>query len=370
MGRHGTLEIDGSMGAQNSENTTILSQSLAHCMQSLDIGPPDPKPFNPPTGPRNRQHSLSGYKKHTPSTQSSSSTLESDASTSSPLTPRTWLVYRPDKARKNVIITASGIKHNIAQMQDVINADGSRSQVELDTYKDGQYDLLQDLARMGASAAKFWARNSVEISIDMRTFVVAENSPTVLEQLDKLGTTQFCDHAQQVYINLDYPTPPPVSPTELVKYSGKPKAVPRPQDCTPIDVNTPAVIFMTKLICRIVKLKSLNRLVVTLRTPLTSETSITAEQLNYVVPFMMLEDWTLYWQAVYLKTPQIIPHKSWATRYLGAQWLKVHEEFAKTWEEVKTEYDAQFPVKATQLPQGAKGRGKGKRRAEEKREGK
>jgi hypothetical protein len=278
-------------------------------------------------------------------------------------------VYRPDKAKKNIVITASGIKHNIALMQDVVNTDGSRGQMEMNDYKDGHYDFLQDLASMGAAEAKFWARNSIEINLDIGNLTSDENDPTVLEQLDKLGTTQFFDYAEQIYINFDYPTPPPASTTDIISYSGKPKAVPRPQDCAPIDVNTPAVIFMTQLICRIVKLKSLNRLVVTLRTPLTSDTSITAEQLNYVVPFMMLEDWTLYWQAVYLKTPQIIPHKSWATRYLGAQWLKVHEEFAKVWEDVKKEYDAQFPEKITSVSQGSKGKGKRKRRVEMRQQG-
>jgi len=316
--------------------------------------------FTPPTIPHQHSRSVANHRKNTPSTQSSASTPVSYSSTSTPASPRTWLVYRPDKTKKNVIITAFDIKHNIAQLQGFVNADGSRGQFETNMYKDGHYDFLKNLASMGShEEAKFWARNVIEININIGSLdsALAPNTPTILTQMETLGD-RFHRHAEQIHINLDYPTSRPSPGTDMVKQSGRPKAVPRPQDSQPIDVNTPAMILMTSLIYRLTKFKSLTRLAVTMRTPLTSGTSVTAQQLNYVVPFMILEDWSLYWQAVYLNIPQLIPHKSWATRYLGEQWFKVHKDFAEKWVEIKKQYDAKFPGRVSGSPDG-----EGKRRA-------
>jgi hypothetical protein len=216
-------------------------------------------------------------------------------------------------------------------------------------YNDGHYDFLNDLSSMGShKEAKFWARNVVEVNINIGSLdsALAPNTSMILTHMDKLGD-RFYQHAEQIQINHDYPSPQPGTTTEVIKFSGRPKAVPRPQDSQPIDVKTPAIILMTRLICRLSKFKSLTRLAVTMRTPLISGTSVTAEQLNYVVPFMILEDWSLYWQAVYLNTPRLIPHKSWATRYSGEPWFKVHEDFAEKWVEVKKECDAEFPGRAS-----------------------
>lgn len=72
-----------------------------------------------------------------------------------------------------------------------------------------------------------------------------------------------------------------------------------------------------------------------MRTPLTSGITITPEQLNYVVPFMILKDWRLYCQAVYLSTPQLITDQSWGTRYLVERWCEVLEGFREVWDELE-----------------------------------
>jgi hypothetical protein len=194
-------------------------------------------------------------------------------------------------------------------------------------YNDGHYDFLNDLSSMGShKEAKFWARNVVEVNINIGSLdsALAPNTSMILTHMDKLGD-RFYQHAEQIQINHDYPSPQPGTTTEVIKFSGRPKAVPRPQDSQPIDVKTPAIILMTRLICRLSKFKSLTRLAVTMRTPLISGTSVT----------------------VYLNTPRLIPHKSWATRYSGEPWFKVHEDFAEKWVEVKKECDAEFPGRAS-----------------------
>jgi len=154
-------------------------------------------------------------------------------------------------------------------MQSFIHADGSRVQFETDKYKEGHYEFLADVSSMSApEKARFWARNVVEVNIDIKALDSAldPNCPSILTQMDKLYDS-FYQHVEQIHINLNYPTPQASAGTAIVQNAGRPAPFPFLKESPPIEVNTPAMLLLTRLICRLTKLKSLTQLAVTMRTP-------------------------------------------------------------------------------------------------------
>jgi hypothetical protein len=230
-----------------------------------------------------------------------------------PLPPR--IITRPDRTKKDIIISPRGIERNIVRQVGQLGKDKKYHWVNTNEYDYGVYDLAADIKTMTKDERKaFWANNFVQVDLDV-TYV--EGVSEILENMDKLGKV-FTENVNKIFINLIFPEEYDVEPRR------KRLSV----------MAVPTIAALVPLVHKVASFQSLHRCVVTLCTPPGSSVRLWRDWLKWLdhaVPFLELppSSWRLDWLPQGLK-PDVLPEPVYGEHrhLLNVQWGKVQKEKA------------------------------------------
>lgn len=230
-----------------------------------------------------------------------------------PLPPR--VITRPDRSKKDVVISPMGIERNLVEQKGKMGADKHWHWANTTKYDFGVYDLPADVKSMSDADQKaFWVDNYVQIDLDV-TYLTGVNE--VLQHMEKLGKV-FTENVGNLYINLIFPEEYPV------------QRYPKGQ---PSVMVMPSIAALVPLVTKVASCSALKRCVVTVHPPPGSDSGVTWKQwwawMDHAVPFMELGKsyWRLDWLPQGYKKDALPERVDGDTRHhLNIEWARVMKD--------------------------------------------
>ncbi len=309
-------------------------------------------PVMPPTGPRRMQYD--GYSRpprHLLSTQLVHLKVQKE--------PEVW-INRLDRASRDLIITATGIKRNAARFTRTFDKYGNSNEVTVEQIYDApEYDFVTDYKSWSREEKKaFLAKNFIEIKFDLKTPKEEAEAlqraretgdedwthDTAIDTIEALGP-EFAEFAKKVVVTMVFPhnrhVPAPKSePTESFKrkepknYIIVPVSLMVPQPPTmmpnfyspPADVTSPNFLFLFRVAAHIETYTLLSHLTIILVVPANNRMPVTMPQLYHALPFydLTFTNWDIKYLPERLSIPLLVT--GWALGQLDRERNRVAKE--------------------------------------------
>jgi hypothetical protein len=243
-------------------------------------------------------------------------------------------VTRADKSKKDVIITFSGITHNVVRVKQMCPPSGVSYFVNTDEFLPGNYNLVDALMKKtNKESIAFWTGNWVEIIVDINELNRDEGSKGkehedeilkkkigAVEMMKKLGP-DFIKYTRTVILSIQFPQPANLrAPNKIT-------------NLTKAQQESPAYQAIQNIANMLKEFQSLKKLDIVLHTPAHTRTPLTLEQLNYALPFYELPftGWELKWQNTYMSRPETV--LGWPIMYLDIERGKIEREIGRVMQE-------------------------------------
>lgn len=262
-----------------------------------------------------------------------------------PRPPRTF-EQRKDRAMKDIHITCTSITRNAVQITESFSPQGIPHQVVIQDFStDPQYALASHLKIMNtAERLDFWAANFVNIEIQLKapeeeaeglssllsvvtlkpgrkskSVAVIPYQSTVLDQLKTLPS--FEQGIKHLTITLVFP-----SSHRSDRYCNDPTSVPAPS------LDTPNIVFLTKLCDVIERCEEITDLMLNLRVPSHNRNALSMHAIYHALPFYTLKfkDWELFYQPTSMSS--LLQVGGWAVTQLDREAHRIRDARKKEWE--------------------------------------
>lgn len=189
------------------------------------------------------------------------------------------LNYRPDKTKKDVVISSTGITRNASRFVDTIS-NGRNKYVDTQEFAPSKYKVAAAVQDMESSERQeFWAKNHVEIQIPIAALVLPNGGDEIyriVRHMDSLGEA-FTHHLENVFINMSFPTE-------------------STHDSSTNVFEVQSIKALQPLVEKLKTFKKLKFTCINIITRNSGDTPCLWEWLQYAAPFGYLPyQWHLYW---------------------------------------------------------------------------
>jgi hypothetical protein len=339
------------LSARSVAFSPSTSNHINHCMESPAAKRVKNVLATRPLAPRLLRYSPHGSisqttsSKHTETTLSRPTSKTTSTAVTTPFiadtapssheikTIRTF-VTRADKSKKDVIITFSGISHNVVRVKQMCPPSGASYYVNTDEFLPGNYNFVDTLTKKtNKESIAFWTGNWVEIIVDINELnrdeggkgkeheeEVWKKQIGTVEMMNKLGP-DFIKYTRTIIISIQFPQP------------ANHRAPNKVTNVTKAQQESPAYQAIQNIANMLKEFQSLRKLDIVLYTPAYTRNPLTLEQLNYALPFYELPftGWELKWQNTYMSRPETV--LGWPIMYLDIERGKIDREIERAMEE-------------------------------------